>query len=69
MFKYRNRKTGAVIEVPSKIGGGVWEQISGDKTEKETVTAVVPAVEAEEDIKPVKKARKTATKTTKATKK
>ena len=63
-MKYRNVKTGEVIEVPSKLGGN-WELIGGDKAEKPA--AVVPdvPVEVKEDVKPVKKTeKKTTTKKT-----
>ena len=56
-MKYRNVKTGAVIEVPSKLGGN-WELIGGGKPEKAAV--VLPDPEpVEEEVKPVKKTRKT----------
>lgn len=61
-MKYRNVKTGAVIDVPSRIGGKNWELLDGGKAEKPA--PVVLDTEAEE-VKPVKKTRKTAKKTTK----
>ena len=57
---YRNVKTGAVIDVPSMLGGN-WERIDGKAPAKEPT--VSPAPEAEE-VKPVKKTRKTTTKKT-----
>lgn len=70
-MKYRNTKTGAVIDVASKIRGGNWVLVGGEKSpKKETVTADIPNVTVEE-VKPVKKAAikkptlKKATKTTK----
>lgn len=61
-MKYRNVKTGVVIEVPSKLGGN-WELIGGDKAEKPV--AVVPNMPVEEEVKPVKKTeKKTTTKKT-----
>lgn len=57
---YRNVKTGAVIDVPSMLGGN-WERIDGKAPAKEP--SVSPAPEAEE-VKPVKKTRKTTTKKT-----
>ena len=65
MFKYRNVKTGAVIETPSELKGKNWEQIGGGKVEQ-TATAIPDApVEEVEEVKPVKKTRKTTKKTTK----
>ena len=57
---YRNVKTGAVIDVPSMLGGN-WERIDGKAPAKEPSVSSVP--EAEE-VKPVKKTRKTTTKKT-----
>lgn len=62
-MRYRNVKTGAVIDVPSKLGGN-WEKIGGGESEK------APAVFSEpttvEEVKPVtKKTKKTASKTKK----
>ena len=63
-MKFRNVKTGAVIDAPSMLGGN-WERIDGDKSpKKETVAVSVPEVE-KEDVKPVKKTRKPATRKTK----
>ena len=59
---YRNVKTGAVIDVPSMLGGN-WELIGGKAPEKEPA-AVVPAPVEEKAVKPVKKTRKTTTKKT-----
>ncbi len=65
-MKYRNVKTGAVIDVPSKLGGN-WELLGGDKSpKKETVAPDVPAAEPEKEVKPVKKTTKKTT-TKKAT--
>lgn len=58
---YRNVKTGAVIDVPSMLGGN-WERIDGKAPAKEPSAS--PAPETEE-VKPVKKTRKTTTKKTK----
>lgn len=57
---YRNVKTGAVIDVPSMLGGN-WERIDGKAPAKEPSVSSAP--EAEE-VKPVKKTRKTTTKKT-----
>lgn len=68
-MRYRNVKTGAVIDVPSKISGKNWELLDGGKAkEPAPVVLDAPVVEEEvkeEEVKPVKKTRKTAKKTTK----
>ena len=53
-MKYRNIKTGQVIDVPSEISGASWEVISG-KPAKETATAST-------QDEPVKKTRKSTKK-------
>ena len=50
-MKYRNIKTGQIIDVPSEVGGSNWELIGG-KPEKETATV------STQDDQPVKKTRK-----------
>lgn len=55
-MKYRNIKTGQVIDVPSSISGKNWEKVSGKAPAKESAVDT-PAVE--EEIKPAKKSRKT----------
>ena len=64
-MKFRNVKTGAVVDVPSMLGGN-WVAVDGDKSpKKETVAVSVPVADVEE-VKPVKKTtRKTTKKTTK----
>lgn len=54
-MKYRNIKTGQIIDVPSELSGSNWELVSG-KPAKETAT--VPT----QDDQPVKKQRKTTKK-------
>ena len=61
-MKFRNVKTGAVIEAPSMLGGN-WELIGGKAPEKEPA-AGVPAPVEEKAGKPVQKTRKTTTKKT-----
>lgn len=51
-MRYRNIKTGQVIDVLSEVRGENWEMISGQAPEKGPA-AFIPAVE--EDIKLVKK--------------
>lgn len=54
-MKYRNIKTGQIIDVPSEIGGKNWEKIDGKAPAKEPIVDF-PAVE--EEIKPAKKTTK-----------
>ena len=54
-MKYRNIKTGQIIEVPSEISGASWEVISG-KSAKETATSSTP------EDQPVKRTRKSTKK-------
>lgn len=51
-MKYRNVKTGVVIEAPSVLGGP-WERIDSDKAPAKEPVVDAPAVE--EEIKPAKK--------------
>lgn len=51
-MKYRNKKTGVVIDVPSALSGSNWEKIDGKAPAKEPSVSI-PAVEEEE--KPAKK--------------
>lgn len=50
-MKYRNVKTGQIIDVPSEVGGSNWELVGG-KPEKETATV------SNQDEPTVKKPRK-----------
>lgn len=50
-MKYRNIKTGQIIDVPSEISGASWELIGG-KPAKETATV------STQDDQPVKKTRR-----------
>ena len=34
MYKYRNKKTGAVLETTCKISGGDWEEVVAKKSSK-----------------------------------
>ena len=63
-MKFRNVKTGVVIDAPSMLGGN-WERIDGGKPPKKETPAVIPEPE-KEVVEPVKK---TTRKTTKKTKK
>lgn len=55
-MKYRNIKTGQIIDVPSEVGGKNWEKIGGKAPVKEPAVDT-PAVE--EEIKPAKKSKRT----------
>lgn len=50
-MKYRNIKTGQIIDVPSEVRGSNWELVGG-KPVKETATV------STQDDQPVKKTRK-----------
>ena len=54
-MKYRNIKTGQIIDVPSAISGKNWEKIGGKAPVKEPAVDT-PAVE--EEIKPAKKSKR-----------
>lgn len=54
-MKYRNIKTGQMIDVPSEVGGKNWEKIGGKAPVKEPAVDT-PAVE--EEIKPAKKTKR-----------
>ena len=54
-MKYRNIKTGQIIDVPSELRGSNWELIGG-KPIKETATGTT------RDDQPVKKQRKSTKK-------
>ncbi len=54
-MKYRNIKTGQIIDVPSEVGGKNWEKIGGKAPVKEPAVDT-PAVE--EEIKPAKKTKR-----------
>lgn len=51
-MKYRNIKTGQIIDVPSEVSGKNWEKVGGKAPAKEPV---VDAPAVEEEIKPAKK--------------
>ncbi len=52
MMRYRNKITGAIIDVPSEVKGGNWEKLNGGKAE--TPSAVSSS---EEVAKPTKTRR------------
>ena len=55
-MKYRNTKTGAVIDVPSELGGN-WVKIDA---EPKKAPVVAPTID-EEEVKPKKTRKKTTT--------
>lgn len=61
-MRYRNVKTGAVVNVDSELGG-LWFPVDAKRPEKVTPTPTVPPAESVEEIKktPVRK-RTTKTK-------
>lgn len=62
-MRYRNAKTGAIINVDSELGG-LWVSVDVKKPEKATPTPTVPTAESVEDVKKTP-ARKRTTKTKK----
>ncbi len=50
-MRYRNIKTGQIIDVPSEISGSNWELVGG-KPEKETAT------DSTQDSQPAKRTRR-----------
>jgi hypothetical protein len=57
-MRYRNKVTGAIIDVASELNGKNWEKIGG-KAEK---PAAIPTVPTEEVIETPKKRRRTTKK-------
>ena len=62
-MRYRNVKTGAVVNVDSELGG-LWMPVDAKKPEKATPAPAVPTAEPVEEIKKTP-ARKRITKNTK----
>ena len=62
-MRYRNVKTGAIVNVDSELGG-LWISVDAKKPEKATPAPTVPTAEPVEDVKKVP-ARKRTTKNTK----
>ena len=71
-MRFRNTKTGAIVDAPSMLRGN-WERIDGGKSDKKETPAVVsePTLKIETEAKPrakkenVKSATKTRTRKTK----
>lgn len=49
-MKYRNKKTGVIIDVPSVLSGKNWEEVSGKAPAKEPSVSI-PAAEEEAPAK------------------
>ena len=62
-MRYRNVKTGAIVNVDSELGG-LWIPVDAKKPEKATPAPTVPPAEPVEDVKKTP-ARKRITKKTK----
>lgn len=60
-MRFRNVKTGAVIDAPSMLGGN-WERIDVDKAPEKEPVSSSPIVEEAEEVKPAKKTRTRKTK-------
>lgn len=43
MAKYRNKKTGVILDTKCKISGGDWEEVKGRKNKKDTTEESVDA--------------------------
>lgn len=56
-MKYRNTKSGLIIDSPSKLGG-YWEKIGGEPKKAPAIPAPVKAEEPAEVEEPVKPKRK-----------
>ena len=58
-MRYRNTKTGQIIDVPSVLRGN-WERIDNVKvSEKKPSVADVPVLDAEEEVKTTAKPKRT----------
>ena len=62
-MRYRNVKTGAIVNVDSELGG-LWISVDAKKPEKATPTPTAPTAELVEEVKKTP-ARKRTTKKTK----
>ena len=61
-MRYRNTKTGQIIDAPSVLRGN-WERIDGVKNpEKESSAVSVPVLDAEEEVKTTAKPKRRRTK-------
>jgi len=60
-MRFRNVKTGAIIDAPSMLGGN-WERIDVDKAPAKEPVSSLPIAEETEEVKPAKKPRTRKTK-------
>ena len=65
-MRYRNVKTGAVVNVDSELGG-LWISVDAKKPEKVTPAPTVPTAESVEDVKKTPVRKRTTKKTKEAT--
>lgn len=63
-MRYRNVKTGAIVNVDSELGG-LWIPVDAKKPEKATPAPTVPTAEPVEEIKKTPVRKRTARKTKK----
>ena len=65
-MRYRNVKTGAVINVDSELGG-LWISVDAKKPEKATPAPTVPTAESVKDVNKTPARKRTTRKTKEAT--
>ena len=63
-MRYRNVKTGAIVNVDSEIGG-LWIPVDAKRSEKVTPAPTVPTAESVEDVKKTPARKRTTRKTKK----
>lgn len=63
-MRYRNVKTGAIVNVDSELGG-LWIPVDAKKPEKATPTPAVPPAEPVEEVEKTPARKRTARKTKK----
>ena len=63
-MRYRNAKTGAVVNVDSELGG-LWVPVDAKKPEKATPAPTVPPAKPVEDVKQTPARKRTTRKTKK----
>ena len=63
-MKYRNRKSGEIIDSPCKLGGN-WEKIGAEPEKAPAIPAPVKAEEPAEVEEPVKPKRRSSSRKTK----
>ena len=63
-MRYRNAKTGAIVNVDSELGG-LWISVDAKRPEKVTPAPTVPTAESVEDVKKTPARKRTTRKTKK----